>query len=73
MCLHYDVTEQTCMRPHMSFQMGTLEVRFAAVFKVTNMISSSICLAVSITAVFLLILRLQLCNKPCLGDHKISL
>ena len=58
MCLYYDVTEQTCMRPHMSFQMGTLEVRFAAVFKVTNMISSSICLAVSITAVFLLILRL---------------
>lgn len=58
MCLHYDVTEQTCMRPHMSFQMGTLEVRFAAVFKVTNMISSSIGLAVSTTAVFLLILGL---------------
>lgn len=58
MCLHYDVTEQTCMRPHMSFQVGTLEVRFAAVFKVTNMISSSICLAVSITAVLLLILGL---------------
>ena len=58
MCVHYDVTEQTCMRPHMSFQMGTLEVRFAAVFKVTNMISSSICLAVSITAVLLLILGL---------------
>ena len=58
MCLHYAVTEQTCMRPHMSFQMGTLEVRFAAVFKVTNMISSSIGLAVSITAVFLLILGL---------------
>lgn len=58
MCLHYDVTEQTCMSPHMSFQMGTLEVRFAAVFKVTNMISPSICLAVSITTVFLLSLGL---------------
>jgi len=57
-CPHYDVTEQTCVRPHMSFQMGTLEVRFATVFKVTNMISSSIGLAVSITAVFLLILGL---------------
>lgn len=46
------------MRSHMCLQVGTFEVSFAAIFKGTNVISSSIRLVLSTVVGFLLILGL---------------